>query len=659
MSFDTERLYNLLPAIYRIRDAEQGEPLKAFLAAIAPEIALLEEDFAQLYDDQFIETCAEWVVPYIGDLVGDRTLYNITPKLRTPRAEVANTIAYRRRKGTAAILEQLARDVTDFPAHVVEFFQILATTQYLNHLRPDNKSWVDLRQWEPLEFLNTPFDSLAHTVDVRRIANQRGRYNIPNIGIFLWRLKAYSLTNSPAVKISDRRYLFHPLGINTQLFNHPQSEEEFSHLSEPINLPMPISRRVLKEYLTDYYGKDKSIFMQVDNQAVALDRIIVCNLSDLSNGDWAHKPPAKIAIDPVLGRIAFPEAESPPQSVTVIYHYGFSTDLGGGEYDRTNSFDYELNPIVKVPLPQTKIQDALNAVTDGGVVEIEDSDLYQENLTINLNSGKLELRAQDGSRPTLVLTNELLITGKNETEVTIDGLVITGGSLKIPATNNQLKRLRLIHCTLVPGLSLKIDGTPNHPNLPSLIVESPDLTIKIDRCILGSLQIVNGAKVQIENSIIDAIVPENSAYIGLNNTPGGELKITNSTVIGTVNTFSIPLASNTIFMGLVNTKKRQAGCIRFCYLPLASQVPRRYYCQPTNEPDANRVRPQFNSLRYGDRDYCQLNQNCATEISQGADDESEMGAFHDLYQPQRATNLRVRLDEYLRFGLEAGIFQVT
>jgi hypothetical protein len=33
-----------------------------------------------------------------------------------------------------------------------------------------------------------------------------------------------------------------------------------------------------------------------------------------------------------------------------------------------------------------------------------------------------------------------------------------------------------------------------------------------------------------------------------------------------------------------------------------------------------------------------------------------MGAFHDLYQPQRETNLRIRLDEYLRFGLEAGIF---
>ncbi|NEZ58030.1 hypothetical protein, partial [Adonisia turfae] len=65
------------------------------------------------------------------------------------------------------------------------------------------------------------------------------------------------------------------------------------------------------------------------------------------------------------------------------------------------------------------------------------------------------------------------------------------------------------------------------------------------------------------------------------------------------------------------------------------------------------------SRRYGDPAYGQLSQRCAEEIRQGADDEAEMGVFHDLYQPQRETNLRVRLDEYLRFSLEAGIFYIT
>ena len=106
---------------------------------------MLEEDIEQLYDDQFIETCAPWVAPYIGDLIGYRTLYGLTDKIGSPRAEVADTIAFRRRKGTASMLEQLARDVTGWDARVVEYFRLLATTQYMNHIRSRNIAWVDMR----------------------------------------------------------------------------------------------------------------------------------------------------------------------------------------------------------------------------------------------------------------------------------------------------------------------------------------------------------------------------------------------------------------------------------------------------------------------------------------------------------------------------------
>jgi len=126
------------------------------------------------------------------------------------------------------------------------------------------------------------------------------------------------------------------------------------------------------------------------------------------------------------------------------------------------------------------------------------------------------------------------------------------------------------------------------------------------------------------------------------------------------------LASNTIFLAdlaegdtwtaPVRCERLQEGCVRYSYLPPASRVPRRHRCRPEDEAEAARVRPQFSSLRYGDSDYCQLSPFCAAEIRQGADDEAEMGAFHDLYQPQREANLRVRLEEYLRFGLEAGVF---
>ena len=69
-----ERLYQLLPAVYRQRDAAGGEPLRALLAVIEDELGLLDATLRGLYDNWFIETCDEWVVPYIGDLLDVRGL---------------------------------------------------------------------------------------------------------------------------------------------------------------------------------------------------------------------------------------------------------------------------------------------------------------------------------------------------------------------------------------------------------------------------------------------------------------------------------------------------------------------------------------------------------------------------------------------------------
>jgi hypothetical protein len=110
-------------------------------------------------------------------------------------------------------------------------------------------------------------------------------------------------------------------------------------------------------------------------------------------------------------------------------------------------------------------------------------------------------------------------------------------------------------------------------------------------------------------------------------------------------------------MSPMQVARRQIGCMRFCYVTPVSRTPRRYHCQPDISPAQGhaRVRPRFNSLRYGKAAYCQLALDCAAEILRGADDESEMGAFHDLFQPQRTANLRARLDEYAPAAFDAGI----
>ncbi|HTB74272.1 MAG TPA: hypothetical protein VK762_13565, partial [Polyangiaceae bacterium] len=107
MSLTAADLFALLPAVYRTRDVAMGGPLQALFQLLASQSELVEENILQLYDDQFIETCAPWAIPYVGDLIGYNALYEVTSALET-RAEVANTIGYRRRKGTLIALEQVA-----------------------------------------------------------------------------------------------------------------------------------------------------------------------------------------------------------------------------------------------------------------------------------------------------------------------------------------------------------------------------------------------------------------------------------------------------------------------------------------------------------------------------------------------------------------------
>ncbi len=717
---NTEQLYELLPAIYRIRDTEQGEPLKALLGVIAEQISVLEEDLSQLYDDQFIETCAEWVVPYIGDLIGTRSMYNITAESLSSRAEVANTMGYRRRKGTAAMLEQFARDVTGWNARVVEFFQLLATTQFMNHIRPHNYYAPDLRRWQQIDNINTAFEQVAHTVDVRRIASGRGRYNIPNIGIFLWRLQAYPLERITVPQVAPGQYSFNPLGFDAPLFNSPQTETELTTLAEEINVPHFLKRRPLYEELEArrqalaegktsqplYFNSDAPVLrIFLNNQPEVLtpetipeippEEILICNLSDWrkppaskpyqpKNSESVQDLPIQVAVDPVLGRLTFPEGIEPTQ-VEVSYAYGFSHDMGGGSYNRSQSVFSFLPPEVEVNWQRgvTKnasesddnlVQTLTQAVTEWnnlppgtvGIITILDSRTYTENLSINIPEGsQLMIVAADwplttvsdaseetqriigqlspqGIRPHL--QGNLDITGTNYSDnqpgrLALDGVLIEG---TVTVLDGNLGYLRIAHSTLVPSRGeLRVESN------------NKELNVEIDNSICAEIILAETIpKLTISNSIIEKS--------GLNaiTALGATTNIVNSTILGSTTVYILE-ASNSIFMEDVIATRRQIGCVRFSYLPLTSQVPRRYRCQPETEEDSTRVRPQFTSLRYGDPGYCQLSQRSAIEIRQGADDEAEMGAFHNLYQPQRETNLKVRLQEYLRFGLEAGIIYVT
>jgi len=766
-----DRLYDLLPVVYRMRDVERGNPLRDFLRVLAAQADVLEADIARLYDNWFIETCDDWVVPYIGALLG----YEMLPEAATlgddgrpaprlgralaPRGDVANTISSRRRKGTLSLLEDLARDAAGWPARAVEFYRLLGWMQHLDH-RHRRGGTAALRKPGPLEQLGGAFDPFARSVDVRRIESRyaRGRYAIPDVGLFVFRLRSFTVTQTPAYCVEERgaqNFTFSVLGNDTPLFQRPVAEIEPTHIADETNLPVRLGRYRSAERGADakyrhvdpaLYGEGKSVQIYApdwprkgEGNPVPADAILPTDLSD-----WSYRVPrGSVAIDPVLGRIVFPADQRPKRGVWVDYSYGFAAAIGGGEYARaTVELDGARRYYVHTaqpggePDPSTlpaghfaSIEDALAAwkktkdavvaaelakQRDAGatedeakqraadarpralIVELAESGVYEGRVALDLEPGEaIQIRAADRTRPVLRLldyqasrSDALTIGGRRGSRAVLDGIIVVGRGIEVQgappddaerAPDDDLCELVLRHCTLVPGWTLHCDCDPRRPGEPSLTLDGTHASVRIEHSIIGAISVISRAEHGVSRlSLCDSILDATGTTLVALGAPDEavaavEAHFARCTVFGEVEAHTIGSAEDSIFAGRVRVLRRQSGCMRFCYVPDGSRTPRRFHCQPdtaladvfaktapAERPAARaatlmRVVPAFASARYGTPDYARLDDRCCTEIRAGASDESAMGAFHDLYEPQREANLATRLDDHVPAGTDAAI----
>lgn len=753
-----ERLYQLLPALYRLRDADHGQPLRALLATIETEFERIEAGSAAMYDNWFIETCDEWVVPYIGDLLGVRPIRAVESAGVSQRAYVANTIAYRRRKGTATVLEQLARDTTGWPARAVEFFERLATTQHMNHVRLNAHATAGLRNAAAAELAGGAFDRFGHSAEVRHAATRHGRYNLMNVGLFLWRLRSYGVgTGQPGDEnadfVSARQmsdwWSIHPAGVDAPLFNKERSETTITHLAEEHNVPGPLRRLALHEELERLRRSAATppprfmtagdpvlrLWLRLAGEAapveVRREDIYLCEIPD--GVEFGSPTPRVVALDPARGRLAFPAALA-VQEVWVQHLYGFSGDLGGGPYDRSAAVR-AANTQVALDVQAggqaegfydpgvwqcgvshlladdgsgtlfASLADAVtawNALPPGrtGVIVLMDS------LT-DRRAVPIEIHVAAGSRLLIVagqwlrepvpppgaprrfagrfeaqqvrphLAADIVVRGGAAPAAAdagacfINGLLLEG---RLTVAGGHLGQLGLAHCTLLPPIG-------------ALTVEEAvgdRLLLTLDKSIVGSVSVRGPLRGVTVNDCIVGSDSGGSPDFSID-APQAALELQRSSMFGAVSGLTLS-ASDCIFAAPVTAARRQTGCVRFSHVPPGSAVPRRYRCQPALEiadrlatlrqslapalPSAAQeaavtaevqatTKPLFVSLTYGDPGFGQLEQRCAAQIRQGAESGAEMGAFEFLKQPQREANLRDAVAEYLRFGLEAGVFFVT
>lgn len=185
---ETERLYALLPSHIRTTDAANGWALKALMELFASGAVEVDAEIDTLYDAMFAETAPEEALRDIAALVAAETLRPLPEGAKhSARAFIANTIRYRRGKGTARVLEALAADVGGFGGVAVEYFMRLSRLQNLIDVREERPGTANLVPGTTATKTATAFDVLPRLVDFRSIARSMGRHHVPNVGVHIVR----------------------------------------------------------------------------------------------------------------------------------------------------------------------------------------------------------------------------------------------------------------------------------------------------------------------------------------------------------------------------------------------------------------------------------------------------------------------------------------
>jgi len=563
-----DKLWNLLPAVYRALDTDQfnvdgpqynvNGPLREMVNRIGATAGALRRSIDRLWDNQSIETCDEWVIPYIADLLDTRLVSGLDASRQ--RLDVANTISYRLRKGTLGVLEQIASDITGWDARVVEFFRRLGRTRHgldppvgpisdpdsdtgrlqaaegivgaLTHTRIGG--FADLRNAYGAGKSRNAFDEFFHTADTRMGQGVFGWHAIPHLGVFVWRL--LSLPVGPVTPVSVHGcpgwYTFDPTGRDVPLFAARRGAGAFGDLwvspSEG-QLPTPISQQLLDADIK--LGEEGLGLYPVEPPPT--DTVMPLPVTSVGIGGQPATivPAASLTLRPARGR--FYHSPSPPQSVTAKYSYGFPSLIGAGPYDRRGQ-------VVPVPTPAPAVivtgggaqLAQAGAVPGTGTVTIKDSLTYTNTssppgaLDVTV-TGTLTLQAGNSERPLLRLDPDpaqpWLIHGASDAATLVmDGFFISGHDIVLTGT---FAAVTVTCCTLDPGsaatpgvfanpggsppaalFQMSADGRDLKPT--RLWIEATITTLTIDRSVLGPIRTRGGGNVEttsISNSTVQAI----------------------------------------------------------------------------------------------------------------------------------------------------------
>jgi hypothetical protein len=373
-------------------------------------------------------------------------------------------------------------------------------------------------------------------------------------------------------------------------------------------------------------------------------------------------PAGFLDIDPAHGLFSFAKTEPavgftvasvltggtgwPPGPVTVDYLEGYSDHtgarpdarepvlgaelpvptrlvLGGGSLHRGAPLSYQALP------RYSTLGEALAAVAASGVnaakhevIQIEDSATYEESALIwPANVTSLTIQAVELHRPVLLLGAAWTSGAPPAYEkLSLRGLVIRqttySGDPPVPAT---------LALGFPPASAIEVQfcsAAAPHDLWKFTAAAASDTTIDVFRCLAPRIVVDGAAAVTVTESVIDAA--GGAAVRAIDS----EVRFERTTVAalredlggGPGVDVRVIEASESLFTDLAWARDRFHGCVRYSRVEPESLLPRRH--RVTEDI------PLFVTRDRTDPAHLRLSEECPRSITRGAEDGSEMGAFH-------------------------------
>jgi hypothetical protein len=672
----------LPPALLQTPDGEPGTPrlLDLLLGGVEDQRRLLEQDIDAVWEDFFIESCADWAVPHIGALLG--------LPADAGRSEVAYTVALRRRKGTPAALEDFAEVLTGWTVRALEGWQITLWTQQLGHPAPPRPASLDLRDGSRLR-VGTPFERVPRSV------TPSGRWSPRAATAVVWPWEVRTYLSAQAAPLPEPgRVALHPLGAEAPLYLRPQpgriasdvGAAVTSRTGDELDAPVRATYRVVEalsgpgqvRYGVNWEispehplatGADGStptlVALTVDGTPIEWDKL---RFGALPPGLPAPGSPAadEIVVDLARGHAELGSGLS--GKVRATWHRPVPGELGAlagdAEFDPFARVVVVVNPalpatgnVVKTLTAAFKKARSLSAG-----LSAEESDAAHPDVEIRLETSdrlnappaqefapevpRWRIVAQRLATPTIAGTLSLNLDGGC---VTLEGFYLDG-HLRLGA---DLDCAHLRHVTMNPATGRQV----------RVAAGAWGLCMQAERSILGSIRAdLGAAPLVLRDCIVDGLgarlqvcdgSPGRAATDAIDATGSFRpaLDASGVTFAGPVRLEALD-AVDCAFLDGVEVVQVQEGCVRHCYLgprlSTPARHPVRYRCGPFPAPT-------FASIGFEAGGYYAPALEPPHPLLSAASDGGEVGAYNHARRAVRVAALQRRIDEFVPLGLRAGL----